>query len=98
MSIKADLPSGTNIEVFKNLRDGDVVWVSVPPGAEVDTDSLHTSISSGIEADVVVFVMPSNLVERIKVLDLADLISLRTVIDKAIEGVVATRSDEEDVS
>lgn len=83
------------VDVIKNLRDGDVLWVHVAGQPEPEElDAMYDSISALVEANVTIFVTPGDVIERIRVLPLIELLQLREVIDEAIRLQVEARADD----
>lgn len=92
--VQFPVPDGARVEVIKNLRDGDVVWIRVPAGTtEAETEAIHVAVTEGISAEVAIFVAPDSLVESISVLSLDRLMALRELLDQLITDQSVSDTD-----
>ena len=93
--VQIPVPDGARVEVIKNLRDGDVIWICVPAGTtEEETEAIHVAVAEGITAEVAIFVAPDSLVESVSVLPLDRLIALRDLLDQLIDGQAQSASGD----
>lgn len=78
------------IEVFRNLQEGDVMWVQIVPDL-VDQENtkfveeLCESIMSYLPHNVALFITPSTIVQRIDIVPLDTLLKLRDTFDSQIQ-------------
>lgn len=74
-----------NIQVLRNLRDGDVLWVQVQKEAHPDeVQAVHTALEATISPDVVIIVSHEELVRGVEVMPLSEIVSLRDRLDHII--------------
>ena len=72
------------LEAFRNLRPGEVLWVQVSEEDAQDDallEILRDAVMDVVGAEVGVLVTPSNLIEKIQVLSLPELLQLQEIIE-----------------
>jgi hypothetical protein len=85
-----------SIQVLRNVRDGDVVWVTVR--ADADTDEIEvvqTVVAANLNADATVLVTTAGFLDDLKRASLDELMSLRDRLDVAISGYVSEHTTAE---
>ena len=78
-----------DVQILNNLKGGDVVWVHVAPtcvGNDAFLEALREAVITEVAEDVAVFITPTDLVDRVSVMSLVDLFTLRNSLDLLIEG------------
>jgi hypothetical protein len=78
-----------DLQLLRNLRSGDVVWVhvaAIPPGEEGDEyiEHLRDTVLDELDDDVAVIITPQDYVEEVRVMDLQSLLEFRDQIDTMI--------------
>lgn len=75
-----------DVQVLKNLRRGDVVWVHVGPTkntseTDVFLEALREAVIGELDEEVAVIITPSDIVRRVTVMTLSELFLLRDQVD-----------------
>jgi hypothetical protein len=91
-----ELPSSVlSVEVVRNLREGDLVWVVVSADAtEEDVEDAHGVVGSVLPDGVNLMVTHSDYVQRVRVASLTDLLHLQETIEAAIRAMADARALE----
>lgn len=85
--VRFEVPEGSSVEVVRNLRDGDVVWITIPEGLPDEyIEALHDSIESAVTVDATILVAPRDLASAVQVLSLPEMLAFREILDAAIQG------------
>lgn len=78
------------VQVVKGLREGDVLWIQLDPGAEPEEiDAVQVAVSAHLGSNATVFVSPRGFPERINRLPLSELLRMRDALDGAITAYTA---------
>lgn len=77
------------------MRPGDMLWVRLGKDADVeDAEHVRDSVMELMPPDCSVILTEHHLVERLGVASLPDLLSIRAVIDRAIDANAVRNATE----
>lgn len=80
------LANVASLDVLRNVRAGDVVWVTLKSAVEdEEVAAVQHILGSVLQEDVHLIVTRSGYLENIRKVPVAELIHLRTVIDQAVD-------------
>lgn len=88
--------SVASLEVLRNIRAGDLVWVTVRGDVdEEEVHAIHAVVSSAIPEEANLIVTHEGYLKNVHLATLSDLMKLQQTIEKAIQSMVAARSTDE---
>lgn len=77
------------------MRPGDVVWVRLAPGSDLDeVDSIREAVIGVMPRDCSVILTEYDLVDSLQVATMEDLVRMREAIDQAIGDYTARSMPE----
>lgn len=93
--ITPEIPSEVlSARVLRNLRDGDIVWVTVDPELdEEDMDTVHQIVSSLLPENVNLLVTVGGSMD-LRVAALDELLDLQQQVEEAIKDFSAARAHD----
>lgn len=86
------MPSLDQFEVIKNLKDGDVLWVSLHDDADEDEmDAMREILEESLSTDVHVLVTKKKYIQSFQMFSLKDLMDMHKQIEEMIISAMKKR-------
>jgi ABC-type uncharacterized transport system ATPase subunit len=77
------------------MHPGDVLWVRLAEGADVETaESVRDAVLDAMPRECSVILTEFDIIERMSVASLSDLLHFREVVDRAIAAKLANTTTE----
>ena len=73
-----------DMTAFKNMKSGDILWVSVQPHNEHMIENVRDQLLQLTEDGIGVFVTPTDVVSRVHLMSLVELCHVRDLVEQMI--------------